>query len=357
MAASTVAATSTGDHLILADVSDTNVDLREYTDLRKLTLQNCIVNSLHFPPNLESLTIHECTIRNYANKLPETLNTLVLYKIDSRSLFLSNVNDSDLSDLSYIKNLKQLKVFEITEIPKLPNTLEEIHFSFSSAPLPDSLIGFHKLRVFSLQKYNINKLPELPDTLQSLSCIDCPIQELPPRLPLQLKTLIMDNCELTRLPPFPKTLTYIDVHNNKLTSLPEIPKSVQFLQMCGNPIMYYPYIYRTDITVNYDYNKFAAAFEYSTFRINGVNVFTPIHMLQDYLDHTDRQSNIFMSDMFDDDAVNLTMLLSLQIMCEIQNQLRCREFIKTCKEELMIRTWHPSRIIDWCGVDFTSADD
>jgi hypothetical protein len=256
--------------------------------------------------------------------------------------------------LEHLENLEHLHIntSRITELPRFPVHLKELYCS----------------------ALKVTDIPEFPPTLEIISMYSCPeLHTLPPVLPLALRKLKLANtriehipafplnlthidiydCQIKKLGPLPKGLIQLDVHLNELESIPDLPHTLQYLNIRDNPITYYPYVSNKKCNVYIDYNQLSAAFHKQVFILNGRKVFTPLHRLYEVMDDTD----MYMSDVFDDDAANTKTHTRLEIMFEIQNQYLCHLCIRTIKEELMIRTWHPSRIEAWCGVNFMSDDD
>ena len=86
----------------------------------------------------------------------------------------------------------------------------------------------------SLNNKGLNELPELPNSLQELSCRDNQLNELP-ELPNNLQKLWCYNNQLTELPELPENLKELWCSNNQLNELPELPNSLQRLYCFNNP--------------------------------------------------------------------------------------------------------------------------
>ena len=318
------------------------LDLSAYGNITTLVIRyhKLKLTKLLLPPNLKCLIL-KCTPFETVD-LPLSLSTLLVEKC------ADNLNILHLENLTNLNYTNQS-----CELPELPPNLKELHCSYCKfTRLPVLPTKLNMLFCFDCK---LEALPELPSSLQYLRIHNNPIKTLP-ALPVGLKCLDIQGCGLTHLPrSLPKQLDELDVRDNNLTSIPDLPNTVDFLNICDNPIDYYPYIYRANVRVYYDLNELSQAFKYSAFVLNGVKVFTPLHLLE--RSDEDQGIHMYMSDMFDDDDANESLLRRLHVMCEIQNQVLCRAFIKTIKEELMMRTWHPSRIEEWCGVDFMSCED
>lgn len=329
------------------------LDLRPYTKLVSLTITNNTTETrVYFPPNLTNLVIYNSSKLVYMNPIPLNVHTIMIWNS------IINV------DISHLVNLKYLHFdkINISVLPTLPYGLLELYCQFNPAlkELPALPSSLEKL---ICRVCDLHSLPALPDGLQELCCDDNSNLTKLPQLPSTLKALCARNCQLFSLPPLPDTLHDIDVSNNYLTELHgcRISNSVMRINICENPIQYYPYIYRNDIVVLYDCNQLWNAFKFTSFTLNDVKVFTPLHLLEPddaddaYDDHCHWMMNT--SDLYEDDNAQRKIVRRLQVMCEIQNQVLCRTFMRTIKEELIMRTWHPSRVEAWCGVDFTTLDD
>ena len=329
------------------------LDLRPYAQITSLLINfNNVDTSIYFPPNLSKLVIYHSKLV-CMNLIPPSVHTLMVRNSPTIQLHISHLHN--LKYFHYDTN-------DASVLPTLPEGLVEFYCSENPA---------------------LQHLPELPSTLQKLVCVSCDLRSLPRlpetltilrcynnsnlrgagALPPNLEVFDAQNCHLTSLPKFPETIEEINVQNNAITDFQTciIPTSVKYLNICGNPIQYYPYIYHDTIHVKYDSNQLWAAFKFTSFRLNDVKVFTPLHLLNGLHPEEDAEDDHYYdthtSDLFEDDEARIKLIRRLQVMCEIQNQVLCRTFIRAIKEELMARTWHTSRVEAWCGVDFGAGDD
>jgi hypothetical protein len=323
------------------------LDLRPYTQLISLTITHNTKKTLvYFPPNLEKLIVSNHSKLIYMNPIPINVHTIMIWN----SLLNANI--------SHLVNLKYLHYDKINmSVPTLPSGLLELYCQFNPAlkELPALPPSLEKLNCTGC---NLNSLPPLPDGLQELCCDGNSDLVRLPQLPPALNILRARNCQLMSLPLLPDKMQHIDVSNNHLTEFHScrIPLTLTHLNICYNPVQYYPYIYRNNILVKYDCNKLWNAFVFTSFTLNDVKVYTPLHLLEG-LEPTAENDDSYFMDLTADDVKKNKIIRRLQVMCEIQNQVLCRTFLRTIKEELIMRTWHPSRVIAWCGVDFTSDDD
>ena len=332
----------TVDDVEYYECSTPELDFRDHSDLEMLAFRRHIGPvRVYFPPNLRRLVIHHSQLV-IMTPLPDSLVTLIIRE------------SSTAYEISHLPNLETL-VWDYNtcpELPTLPLGLQHLHCIDSVIDrLPDPLPPTLKLLI--CRNCRLTSLPSLPPTLEWLRCHEMEISSLPP-LPAGLLGLDFQDCALTALPPLPKQLEELDVRNNRIAHIPEIPATVEYINICGNPIVTYPYIYRTNIWIMFDYNHYAAALTHPKLSIDRMLAYSPLHLLED-LD-VRIEDDPFM-DIYEDDGFQATLLRRLQVMCEIQKQVACRVALKTYKEELMMRTWHPLRVEAWCGVDFASADD
>jgi hypothetical protein len=318
------------------------LDLRMYGELDVLAIRHHIGPAhVYFPPRLRCLILDNSDLV-CMTPLPIHLSVLI-------------VRESNFQhEIAHLPNLERLVWDYQTSsiLPPLPTNLKSLHCAHSNLErLPDPLPS--RLDTLICDSCLLTELPPLPLTLEHIRCHDMNISCLP-SLPAGLLTLDFQNCALTVLPPLPKRLDELDVRNNCIAHIPEIPDTTDYVNICGNPVETYPYIYRTNLWIVYDYNLYVAVFTYPKFHVDRMIVFSPLHLL-DGLD-TRLDDDPFL-DIYEDEGFQHTLIQRLQVMCEIQKQVACRAFMNTIKEELMMRTWHPSRVEDWCGVNFDAMDD
>lgn len=141
---------------------------------------------------------------------------------------------------------------ELEELPHLPEGLEELDCNtnaLTSLTLPRSLINlncnYNKLTFLELPSQlkkldcgsnPLIRIPELPDSLEELSCISEIIKEKKlPKLPPMLRVLQCNHTGLEVLPPLPESLLTLWCHNNRLTVLPRLPLGLRNLSAQNNP--------------------------------------------------------------------------------------------------------------------------
>lgn len=151
--------------------------------------------------------LDQALIHNYR----KIIELLVKYgaKTKDKKLFqvLEPANLRKLSFEPLVKSLKNPfgKVLIINDVDDLPEIIPRNITSLIILPI------------------DLNKLPELPDSLQYLKCSNNPIKELPEELPFRLKVLICENCKLTNLPRLPNTLEYLNIRNNSIYDIRSLP--------------------------------------------------------------------------------------------------------------------------------------
>jgi len=130
---------------------------------------------------------------------------------------------------------------EINEVPPLPINLRRLYISRTSLErLPDYLP--YMLYEFIVEESpRLEKLPQLPNTLSKLVCVNTSIRELP-KLPEELYILYCWNNRLTRLPEIPRSLRYLRCAGNLFSDMPWIN-----LLHGGGPTLSQVHINRIDI--------------------------------------------------------------------------------------------------------------
>lgn len=127
----------------------------------------------------------------------------------------------------------------ITYLSQLPDDITVLDISKRRLrELPD-LSRFENLRVLDCSNNNIQRIRNLPDTLEQLICSNNIITTIH-RLPDNLQIFICDNNDLIRLPPFPDYLNIIQCSNNDLTTLPALPNGLTVLDCSRNRIAHLP---------------------------------------------------------------------------------------------------------------------
>ena len=155
---------------------------------------------------------------------------LMDYTIETRKTILSNLT-------KYIK-LKHFNCsdYNLNKLPDLPNSLIKLDCSFNNLTklpnLPNSLINLDCC--FN----NIIELPNLPNSLEYLNCVENNLTELP-NLPNSLIELSCSNNNLTELPDLPNSLIELYCSHNNLSELPDLPNSLIELYFKGNNLTYH----------------------------------------------------------------------------------------------------------------------
>jgi len=201
---------------------------------------------LQFPPNLTHLTYTNSLMDKIPTGLPDTLLELDISGNRVRqlsglppNLTILTFNNNNVEDLSCVPD-------SVTEIYGHNNPLSKI----SSTPLP------HGLKVLACCYGEITELPQLPDTVTRLACMEnknlsklpglspgmvhllctgCNLLELPSKLPESLTELWCDNNQLRELPSqLPIGLLLLKCESNLLTSLPTVLPAGLINLVCGN---------------------------------------------------------------------------------------------------------------------------
>jgi hypothetical protein len=297
----------------------------------------------HLPSSLEELYIRNTRIHTLPRILPPNLRKLVMPHSDLRNL----PPLPDCLDTLHIKST------HMSELPPLPNSLRTLHVSNMTSleclpnPLPPLLNELYAdntalttlpdlpphLRLLYIDSTPIHELPILPPELRDLSLAHTPIRELP-YLSQDLMFLNLEGTPIKRLHAsqfkhinslcFVRTHTLID----EFLSLPSTFLRIEFTN---------PDFSLLDVPIDEYFKQSHSRLLTIVFRYKGKVIEIQPHLLK-----TDES------------------LLKLQeIMKEEMENMKARVVLRTraFKEDLMIKTWHPSRVEAWCGVRFDTIDD
>ncbi len=237
--------------------------------LNRLYMHTCdntaidlMFNDLHLPIWTSSLSIIGCNINKYPSCI--AANGFSLLYLD-----LSENNLKHIPDLaSTLPNLRELYINNnrLTALPIVCNSILIYHMHNN---LITDLDGKLPYMCTELCAYNnaIQWLPDkLPPNLLRLDISDnSDLDTLPNELPLYLTDLIMDNCQIARLPEFisfklraisarnnklvsinitwPYTLEIINMQDNNITEIPECLADCKYLKninLAGNPLIKRP---------------------------------------------------------------------------------------------------------------------
>ena len=98
-----------------------------------------------------------------------------------------------------------------------------------------NLMNYTKLIDFYCNNCDLSKLPNLPNSLTNLFCYNNNLTKLP-NLPDSLTHLFCYNNNLIELPEIPNSLNHLFCYNNNLTYLPDLPNSLQRLACTYNKL-------------------------------------------------------------------------------------------------------------------------
>lgn len=178
--------------------------------------------------------------------------------------------------------------------------------------------------VMVVMNATITELPALPDTIEHLYVCDTPITELPDPLPTSLFVLNVSGTALTHLPPLPASLQSLVISHTQIRELPaDLPVQLHTLNITGTPIEHIgdlPPHLRSLIAEDCTRLRLLPA------------------TLPQTLSH-----------------LNLKGCLSLRVRREPMEGIRSyaerwRQWwiLQSFREELMVVTWHPRRLMEWC---------
>lgn len=179
-------------------------------------------------PSLEKPSLENVNIEEYINSLPSDIEEIYISRFHinsppSKIVNILPINILPKNILSRFTNLKELTIqnTKIIELPELPDTLISINcLDNLITELPDNLPP--NLIELCCSQNKLTKLPSnLPPNLKHLSCSQNQLTELPSNLPANLIRISCNNNLITELPTnLPATLLFLYCSNNLLTELP-----------------------------------------------------------------------------------------------------------------------------------------
>jgi hypothetical protein len=343
------------------------------TDLKHLEIANCpLLETLPciMPHNLAYIDIQTETCISIFPKFSDSLDYLII----DRAKKLHNIEFLP-SSISYIyirntpirtlpaqlpHNLYTLLIThsELTHLPSLPDSLNMIEVS---SPYLETLPAFpNSLRTIRIRNTPITSLPPLPISLYELD-IRCTNISALPSLPSGLHNLSVDFTPVTELPELPPILTILSCANTNLRQLPtQLPAEIGILNLCNIPINYL----RADDFANtriyqmqthaYTCDRFPDFVKYIHFSHPDFQILDLPPLAETTITFNYEDEHIIINPKHGPDIARYTRLKH----AERKKQME-RVKARTCqfKEELMIKTWHTSRVEDWCGVRFDINDD
>jgi Leucine-rich repeat (LRR) protein len=328
-----------------------------------LAFQTCTIDELSFKglkhDCLERLLITGCRIRRITD-IPPSLKYLAIMGTSLEELPEFPPNLQTLA-LQHIRNL------ETEVLPCLPPTLRILKLHDVNIRIPDD--RFHKgitilqcskiynplptvlppaLQEFDCSHNHVCELPSLPASLLTLNCEGNKLESLPP-LPTNLASLCCANNQLRDLPTLPQRLRVLDCAMNQLRILPPLPANLRTLNFSKNPIAIYPHVEKyVYVKISRD-GPYFKALNQSKCVLNGIRVFPPSIDDVNFIHDDTYATMMFTENSYDEHDI-------LDCVLEVQRQMESRACLQTIKEELMAVTWHPHRVEDWCGVDFSNPE-
>jgi uncharacterized repeat protein (TIGR01451 family) len=226
----------------LIDVKDS-----EFKSYLQLNFPDCFVNDLldkDCAVKITSLSMQYMQIDNFDD---------IQYFTGLENLDFSMCSVSNLDGIKNLTSLKQLSLTTcgvLGPLKYLPSSLTSISFIETPFDVDNKYLGVYN------NGANPN-LPDLPNSLVSLTCIRCEMTWLP-NLPSNLSTLICYENFITGNVYFPSSLTYasiydnliesieiqsdsklgeLDCHKNKIEIIPvSLPSSLKYLNCSANSI-------------------------------------------------------------------------------------------------------------------------
>lgn len=201
--------------------------------------------------------------------------------------------------------------------------------------LPSTLVDIE------LYDCNLTELPELPESITTLRCHRNFLTRLN-MLPPFLVILECSSNQLTELPPLPHTLEHLLCSFNQLTSLPRLPKKINCLCCSSNPLASLPYL--------------PSSMEYLSCSHTQLTVLPD---LPESLMDISCDDNLYPSERWNEEGEcgypYCEIVDDDDPYCEPDQHIYCLKKIVECKriqqrckiikEEIMMKAWHPSRMM------------
>ena len=256
----------------------------------------------------------------------------------------------------YLTNL-EISRCNIKILPDFPITLEHLYISgcYKLESLPNLPQSLKTITISSCR--NLRTLPELPQSLKELKIYDWHIKLYEnediysfgltslPELPQSLE-LFVGTCmhKITSLPDLPQSLKRLDCNGcSKLTLLPDLPQSLNSLDCghCNNLLC----ISKIPTSLKYIYSNYCKSLMYIS--SNYVNI-PLMPYIQMYI-HNCFSLNYVPDNFYKNNDKSREYIEANY--CKWRKEQTLYWFSSTrgvVYEELIRKTWHPSRIIDWC---------
>lgn len=164
-----------------------------------------------------------------------TILNLTELRVDGKNAGINPVLPGNFPGELFFSGVPQI------ELPEFPDPLTILHvYLVKLIRFPEIPVSLVELRCASCC---LSELPEiLPPALRILMCGNNPGLRKIPALPETLTTLSCVKCGLARLPALPGGLTYLECSYNMLAELPALPGSLRILRAGDNKLRFIPEI-------------------------------------------------------------------------------------------------------------------
>jgi hypothetical protein len=281
----------------------------------------------HLPASVNYIYIRGCPLISLPSQLPTNLCKLV-------------ISDS-----------------EIVNLPPLPDALNLLEIS---SPYLESVPPFpNSLQTIRIKKSPISTIPSLPASLYELDVGGTTLSALPP-LPIGLIHLYIDSTLITELPELPQSLTMLSCTHTNIRQLPRLPEELNVLNIAHTRINYLKAddFANTQIYQMYTHartcDRFPDSVKFINFTDPNFQILDSPLLSKSIVTFAYEGTIVCINPAKGADIAQYTRIKQI----ERTNQItRIEARTRLYKEELMIRTWHTSRVEDWCGVRFDTIDD
>lgn len=274
------------DNIVYFDCSNSKIEYLPSLP-KNLKFLFCYETNITYIPNLpDELEELNCSFTKIKEipKLPNSLKELYCTNNNISeipnipiNLYHLNCTTTNITKLPKIEcyNRFVFLYFAATNVDKIPEigdkfkaihlhdscyvNLTHINYELNNLILSSDITNFEKLsdnieELFFDNNTNISFLPELPNKLIKLSCINTKLKKIP-KLPDTLQELFTDSTCLDELPILPNSLLKLNCHRCNIKILPNLPNNLIELDCSYNPIIEIPFLPNTLEKINIIYTK------------------------------------------------------------------------------------------------------
>lgn len=228
--------------------------LKECIFITTIIADNChMIKVINVPPSVKVIDLEKNLIEEVRNEdLPEDIKYIRLFnneltyldlskKMNLKKIDLRKINFNTLREFKLGPNLEKIDLEHSvgikTDFLMSLNKLKFIDVSQTDildfTDIPDSVAELYANKLNSTPNGRI--ITKLPKNLVEFECKDSGIKEFKfDKFPMKLRVVKLLYNKLEKLPQLPDTIEKIDVERNELTDFPPLPLSLQWIDITNN---------------------------------------------------------------------------------------------------------------------------